>query len=225
MKIDRSVSDDSRSGMAARGFPPNPACRGRGVEHSFMLLVMCSPSPHKLFRQTTHTLTSKRDMDQVSTARILADKALQNPCGQECVDWAVSMLEQGQDGRHLVFLAGMAPPHNHFELAELRDRALEEVGVIGASDEIALRRYAAEELQRALAGEADLVEILRAFKDLCVGNDYRHELYDLYLLYFAYTDLLDSGEQHYWPGATRKNILPFIREQAEQLAQDPPHAA
>ena len=134
-------------------------------------------------------------------------------------------VEQGYDGRHLVVLAGMAPPHNHFELAELRDRALEEVGAVEVSDEIALRRYAAEELQWALAGEADLVETLRAFKDLCVGNDYRRELYDLYLLYFACADLLDSGEQYYWPGAIRENILSIIREQAEQLGQDPPHAA
>ena len=163
-------------------------------------------------------------MDRVSTARILADKALQNPCGKECVDWAVSMLEQGLSGRHLVFLAGMAPPHNHFELAELRDRALEEVGAVGVSDVIALRRYAAEELQWALSGEADLAETLRAFKDLCVANDYRREFYDLYLLYFAYTDLLDSEEQHYWPDATRENILSIIREQAAQLALDPPHA-
>jgi hypothetical protein len=135
------------------------------------------------------------------------------------------MLEAGYDGRSLVLLAGMAPPYNHFELAELRDRALKEVGAVGLSDEAALRRYAAEELQRALSGEADMVETLRALKDLCVGNDYRHELYDLYLLYFAYTDLLDTDEQHYWPDATRENILSIIREQAEQLAQEPPHAA
>ena len=159
-------------------------------------------------------------MNHVSTARILADKALQTPCGEECVQWAGSMLEQGHDGRNLVFLAGMTPPFNHFELADLRDRALVEIGVSAISESAAVRKYAAEALQRALAGETDLVKTLRALKNLCIAHDYHPDLYDLYLLYFAYMDLLDSEEQFYWPTATRDNILTVLEQQTNQLAQD-----
>jgi hypothetical protein len=64
-----------------------------------------------------------------ATTRLLASKALRRPCGQECVDWAVSMLEQGFDGRYLGILAGLTPPFNPFDLADLRDRALKELGI------------------------------------------------------------------------------------------------
>jgi hypothetical protein len=43
---------------------------------------------------------------------------------------------------------------------------------------------------------------------------YPHDLYDFYLLYFAYSDLQDASVQWYWEGATRDNILAIIGERA-----------
>lgn len=151
----------------------------------------------------------------ITTARILADKALQQPCGQACVDWAISMLEQGRDGGYLSMLASMAPPFNHFEVAELRDRSLQELGVAEVSDAEAITRYATETLRLAASGAIELEPALAIVKDLCVATDYSDDLHDFYLLYFAYTDLQESEVQWYWEGATRSNIESIVRERAQ----------
>jgi hypothetical protein len=158
-------------------------------------------------------------MATITTARILAEKALQATCGQECVDWAVSMLEQGRDGHYLTMLAGMSPPLNHFEVADYRDRSLRELGIANISDSEAVAAYSAEHLRLALAGEVDLISTLSVIKDLCIAHDYQRDIYDFYTLYFAYTDLQESDFQWYWEGATRENIVSIIRRRAEVFLQ------
>src|SRR5690349_11265231 len=122
-------------------------------------------------------------MDQMtnsSTARILVDRALNRPCGQGCVDWATAMLEGGASGQALATLAGMIPPFNHFELANLRDQALREVGIADVDKSTAARLYAAECLRAALDGRADLVASIRILAGLCVALDYSADLFDFY---------------------------------------------
>jgi hypothetical protein len=102
---------------------------------------------------------------KVTTAHILADKALDQPCGQTCVDWAISMLEEGRDGHYLTRLVGMFPPYNHFELTELRDLTLREQGFGELDRSAAVLAFAAERLRLALAGEIDIFRTLEAVKE------------------------------------------------------------
>ena len=148
----------------------------------------------------------------ITTAQVLAERALNEACGQSCVEWAISMLEQGKDGTHLRMLASMSPPFNHFEVAEYRDRSLEELGVGNTADAEAINMYAAEVLRLAATDEAELPSALARVKDLCVGFNYPKNLYDFYLLHFAYSDLQDSEVQWYWKGADRSNIDSIIEE-------------
>ena len=64
--------------------------------------------------------------------------------GEECVDWAASMLEQGYDSTSLRILAGLSPPLNHFEVAELRDRVLSEIRPPELEIEDSINAYVAE---------------------------------------------------------------------------------
>lgn len=148
-----------------------------------------------------------------STAEILARRALEKACGGECVEWAITMLEQGYDSRSLRILASSDPPFNHFELAELRERALEDVGA-PIESEHALTTFAADILRAGLAGERRLWEAVVHVKDLCIDADYARELYPFYLLAFAAEDLEHEPVQWYWEGASRSNIDQIIREQA-----------
>jgi hypothetical protein len=161
-------------------------------------------------------------MTKITTAFILADKALERACGQACVDWAIAMLEEGRDGHYLSRLAGMLPPYNHFELAALRDLALGEQGIPALGPSEAVRTFAAERLRLALSGEADLMDSVAEVQALCVAHDYMTELYDFYLLYWAYRDLSDVGHQWYWPEATPENIQGIIRSHAERFVRDMP---
>lgn len=156
-------------------------------------------------------------MAEITTARILANKALDVPCGQDCVDWAVGMLVSGYDGPSLTMLAGMLPPHNHFEVADLRDRALGEVGAPDLREDEAVLVYTAETLRLMLRDEAGVEETLRVLKDLCIARDHSKDLFDFYLLFFAYTDLQKSTVQWYWDGATRQTIDSIIRRRAVEF--------
>ncbi|MBX3413247.1 MAG: hypothetical protein KF708_11205 [Pirellulales bacterium] len=157
---------------------------------------------------------------KVTTAYILADKALNQPCGQMCVDWAISMLETGRDGQFLTRLAGMQPPFNHFELADLRDRVLQEQGIRELNGPMAVHAFAAERLRLALAGDIELIAAVETIKELCIALDYIKELYDFYLLFWAYEDLRNSDVQYYWPDATRENIDEIIRQRAAQFLEN-----
>jgi hypothetical protein len=158
-----------------------------------------------------------RDRAAVSTLKLLALKALNHTCGQECVDWAIGQLEGGRTDRHVLMLAGMSPPFNHFEMSELRDRALTEIGAEPISRSHALRIYAAEIARDAATGHADLFAVLRELNQLSIDEEYATELQDFYLLYFAWDDLLTSNEQWYWPGATRENIARIARDTLEKF--------
>jgi hypothetical protein len=109
-------------------------------------------------------------------------------------------------------LAGMTPPFNHFEMADLRDRALRELGLTSISRSQGLRIYAAEIAQDAVSGRAELLSTLHELSRLCIDEEYAPELQDFYLLYFAWDDLLTSHEQWYWPGATLDNIAGIAQE-------------
>ncbi len=156
-------------------------------------------------------------MPTVTTTEILARRALQRASGQECVDWAIGMLEQGHSSRNLLMLAGLTPPLNHFEVSELRDRALAETNPSELSVGDPLRAFVAELLAGALRGERPVLEVVARIKDLSIELGYPRELGDFYLLYLAWEDLQHSDRQWYWDGATRENIEQLIREHAEKF--------
>ncbi len=149
-----------------------------------------------------------------STARILVDRALNCTCGQECVDWATAMLAGGASGTALATLAGMIPPFNHFELADLRDRALRELGIAELDKPTAAHLYAAECLRAGLDGHTDLVKSFRIVADLCVALNYDRDLNDFYLLHHAHNDLKDATFSFHWYAATRENIMSIMTERA-----------
>ncbi len=125
------------------------------------------------------------------------------------------MLERGRDGRYLRMLAGMTPPYNKFELADYRDRSLKELDLAEITESDAVTTYAIEQLRLAISGEIEFIDALKVLKDLCIARDNQKDIYDFYLLYYAYSDLQESDVQWYWNGATRSNIVALIRERAE----------
>jgi len=149
----------------------------------------------------------------VTTAQILADRALQTSCGEQCVDWAIGLLETGRETSATCRLAAKLKPHNHFELASLRDQILVELGVYDTSDDDAIIMYSAELLGRANDGTVELDTAIAEVKDMYVANDLDpSEIYDFYLLYFARADLKEQEFQYYWPDANRSNIEQITRD-------------
>jgi hypothetical protein len=122
-----------------------------------------------------------------------------------------------------MMLAGMTPPFYHFEMAALRDRALEELGIAPISRPEALKIYAAEIALDALQGDRDMLAVLKELSRLCIEQDYVADLFDFYLLFNAWEDLLTSVDQWYWPDANRANIAEIARARLETFV-DAAHA-
>ncbi len=156
-------------------------------------------------------------MESVSTTRILAERSLAETCGQQCVDWAIGMLITGFDSDYLRRLASMTPPFNHFQIAELRDHALEENGLSITDVATNLSNFSAEILANALQDTSKTLDALKTVKDLCVANDFQTDLYEFYQLYFAAIDLQEQAYQYYWPDATRDTIDAVLNQQIEKF--------
>ena len=65
----------------------------------------------------------------VTASQILAERALQLLCDEQCFDWAICLLESGHETTSACRLASKLRHHNHFELADLQDRILVEIGI------------------------------------------------------------------------------------------------
>ena len=130
------------------------------------------------------------------------------------------MLEEGLDTKHLRTLAGWVPPFNQFEIAALRDRALEELGYSSDDDDPA-RQFSVELLRDGLSGRLEMHDALRRIRDLSVALDYRRDLFDFYLLSHAWDDIIVMDAQGYWPSASRDNIADIARIQAIAFVHSP----
>src|SRR4051812_42777422 len=127
------------------------------------------------------------------------------------------MLERGHQSHYVLRLAAMMPPYNHFEIADLRDRTLHELGIAEMSPSEAGLSYAKELLRNALLDRENIDQAFAEGAQLYIGNSYQKELSDFYLLYNAYDDLKSQEIQWYWDGATRENITSLMRDRARQF--------
>ena len=153
----------------------------------------------------------------VSTIEILARRKLDRSCGQECVDWAIGMLERGFESRSLLMLAGVTPPLNHFEIRDLRDRALEEMGLPEHHIEDPVTAHVVAMVSAALSDVSALREVFATVARLATETGYPNDLMPFYLLHFADEDLRYQDMQWYWPEANRTNIGRIMREEAEHF--------
>ena len=149
-------------------------------------------------------------MPNVSTACIQTRRVIQATCGQECIDWAISLLEAGHDSHYLRLLIGMSPPFNHFEVANYRDGLLDALGVNSIDPETCVSNYCAELMQSVLNKERDVFETVKEIAGLCLQCGYQHDIFCFYSLWCAYEDLQVSEMQWYWEEATLENIESII---------------
>lgn len=153
----------------------------------------------------------------VTTSRILAEKALQRCCGEQCVAWAIGLLESGHEEETVLELAGQLPPFNHFEIAALRDRVLRELGVVVPDTAAAITVYSLELFRDSFDNDQRLIEALHIVAELGIANDYQDNLKVFYDLRWAYDDLQRFGIQWYWNGAHHDNILDIVRAEVSSF--------
>ncbi len=152
-----------------------------------------------------------------SRIRLLRERGISRDTeAEECVAWAANMLKLGRDTESVRILSSLAPLFTYDEVARYLGLALEELNIPRVSEQDAVFAYAADELNTMLQGESTEKATLHTLYQVCVEYNCPKPLFPFYLLHFSLTDLDNSGQQHYWPGANRENIHTIIRTAADQ---------
>lgn len=148
---------------------------------------------------------------------LLAKRGLNEQLGNEAAEWAVTQLELGFDGKYLRQLAGVLGDENPFELAELFDRCVRELGLRSPKAESTVLVYAQEMCEVFAQGVIGRDYLVYRLYCLCIADHMRRELLPFYLLHFTLEDLKERGFSFYRREATPENFDRLLQEEIDKL--------
>jgi hypothetical protein len=154
------------------------------------------------------------------TYKVVAISDLTNVNTDDCVDWAIEMLQAGHETPSLLILAGLSKPTNHFETKEYLRKALSELKLDEKTGDSATLSYSSYYITKIANGENVKTNLGRVY-EFCKARDYEKVIFDFYLLYWAWGDLDYGNEyQSYWPDADERNIERVVIETAQNWIRD-----
>jgi hypothetical protein len=144
------------------------------------------------------------------TYKIAAYKEITNFNTDECVDWAFELLEHNIETPSLLILASLSKPTNYFETISYLDKTLKELGLEPFHSEKAIIAYSYFYIKR-ISESTNVKNNLAMVCKFCIDHDYEKNVYDFYLLNWAWGDF-DYGETYtdYWHTATKDNIESIV---------------
>ncbi|MEM7065000.1 MAG: hypothetical protein AAF572_17805 [Cyanobacteria bacterium P01_B01_bin.77] len=134
----------------------------------------------------------------------------------DCVDWALDALCAGEDSPSLRILAGLTPPFYSLEVRQYAIKALKELGIEIPAGEDVIASCARALIEDILIDPECMEERLSILHKLYICADYREDLHDFDLLYWAFDDLQAGEVQYYWDGATRENIHEIVLDRCRE---------
>jgi hypothetical protein len=147
----------------------------------------------------------------LTTSEVVAFRGLGRHVDERWPQWALEMIEAGAVSGSLGSLAALCPPFNAFEMPELVDSSLRDMGVQSAqSVACAVRMVISIRATQILAGKMELDQALSELASLYEELIHPEDLQDFWLLHLAKQDLIDDEDQWYWPSATRGTIDQII---------------
>ncbi len=136
-------------------------------------------------------------------------------------EWATAEIVRGLDTPHLRQLAGTTGTENPFELEELFDRTITELGIDKPSRKQAILVYAQELARDYLDGKTSKEFLLKELCQFCIATDYMRELYPFYELCWTFDDLKEQVFSFYRNDATRENFEEILGTEIEKLLSSP----
>jgi hypothetical protein len=150
------------------------------------------------------------------TYKVVAYQSVPGYNMDECVDWAVEMIELGHNTEHLLMLAGLTKPVNYFETKTYLEAAIGELGLKLKAEDDGIISYSSYYITQ-IANGVNIRENLKTVSNYVINADYHTSVYDFFSLHWAWDDLEWNDEQQsYWPGATSDNIEHMVIDQAKQ---------
>lgn len=150
------------------------------------------------------------------TYKVVAYQSMPDYDMDECVDWAVEMIELGYDTEHLLILAGLTKRVNFFETEKYLQAAMNELSLKPKTGEDGVISYSSYYIMQIAKG-INVRENLKTLADCIVDVGYNRSVYDFFTLHWAWDDMdWYDGMQWYWPEATSDNIENIVTDQAKQ---------
>jgi hypothetical protein len=143
------------------------------------------------------------------TYKIIAYKAIKDFNTEDCIDWAVELLELGYNSPNLLILAGLNRPTNYFETINYLEKTLAELKIESKENEDAIQSYCYYYIKQ-ISNRINVTNNLTRICKFCIDYDYEKSVYDFYLLNWAWDDFNYGDLTHYWDGATRINIEEIV---------------
>lgn len=150
------------------------------------------------------------------TYKMVAYSDLKSVNGDECIDWAIEMLQLGHETPSLLILAGLSKPTNEFEVRDYLKSALRELNLDEKTGDAATLSYCGYYIAKIAAGH-EVKQSLGIIYEVCLAKNYEKALFDFSLLHWAWGDLdYGNDHQHYWPNAYKNNIEQIAIQTAKE---------
>jgi len=133
----------------------------------------------------------------------------------ECIDWAIEMMELGHESPTLFMLASFSKPTSYFEIIDYVRNTIKELGLEMKNGDDAVISYVSYSVQQIIKKEKIRKNLTDLYK-FCLRRDFDNLVYNFYLLYWAWDqlDYEDDNNNHYWEGVTRDNIEQIVVNEA-----------
>lgn len=150
------------------------------------------------------------------TYKIVVFKVINDFNSDDCIDWAIELLQQGVETPNLLILASLSKPTNHFETITYLEKALDELDIEPLKGDYAFISYCYYYLKK-ITNSIDVKKNLTVIYQFCIDNDYEENIYDFYLLNWAWDDF-EYGETYseYWKTASKDNIESIVIKTASE---------
>lgn len=152
------------------------------------------------------------------TYKVVAYGYMSQLNSDDVINWALDMLDLNFTVPSLYILASIEKGSPFYDVEPYLEQALSELELKRKTDgeaRVSFCRYYINEI----ANQKNVRANVKALSDICISEDYADEIYDFYNLNFAWMDFENDPNypfNHYWDGATAKNIEQICIEEAEK---------
>lgn len=152
------------------------------------------------------------------TYKVVAHGYVSRLNSDEVIDWALDMLDLNYTAPSLYILASIEKGSPFYEVLPYLENAISELGLERKPENDALISYCRYYVNE-IANHQNVRVNVKTLCDICNDEDLADEIYDYWNLHYAWMDYDYNPNypfNHYWEGATAKNIERICIEQSEK---------
>ena len=152
------------------------------------------------------------------TYKVLAYGEMSRLNSDEVINWSLDMLDLNFTAPSLYILASIKKGSPFYEVQAYLEQALNELGLkrkTGRDALVSFCRYYVNEI----ANQRNVRANIKILCEIYLNEDFADEIHDFYSLNYAWEDYEYDPSypfNHYWEGASAKNIRRICIEEAEK---------